>query len=77
MNTQQKDPKDSHVCLALIDGEILEYGTADLRQDYDPNKGSDGRWEYLGEGMIWSANGFRQTGSTRLHFWARAGVSTE
>lgn len=61
MNTQQKDPKDSHVCLALIDGQILEYDTCDPKGPR-PFIYPEDRWKYLGEGTTWIG------AKTRLHF---------
>lgn len=40
MTTQHKD---SHVCLALIDGRTLEYDGGSPNRDYDPNYGSSAR----------------------------------
>lgn len=59
-----------NVCLAKISQKILEYDGANparWSEFYTTKYG----WEYLGEGVIWSVNGTRQVGETRLHFWKR------
>lgn len=59
-----------NVCLANIGGKILKYDDANPIRCSALYTTKDG-WEYLGEGVIWSINGFKQVGSRRLHFWKR------
>ena len=65
MDKQQKKP---HVTLAEISGKILKYDGASPTRWSALYTTKDG-WEYLGEGVIWSINGYREVGSRRLHFW--------
>jgi len=61
---------ERNVCIAKIDGQILEYAGANPKRRSKFYTAKTG-WKYLGEGVIWSVNGVSQPGSTRLHFWAR------
>lgn len=67
MTTQQEK---SHIYLALIDEEVLEYDTCDDKGPRPFIYPKD-RWEYLGEGAIHSIDGVQQAGKERLHFWVR------
>lgn len=56
-------------CIALINGQHFCYDDASVAPPQGAH--SEKEWEYLGEGVIYSVNGTKQRGETRLHFWRR------
>ena len=57
--------EEKKVCIALIDGQLVQYDACDMNKNpvYES-------WHYLGQGTIYSTDGIVQKKSTKvLHFW--------
>jgi hypothetical protein len=63
----------NHITEAKIKGKIVVYDRCSQnRHAYDEtNFKFETEFEYIGEGVIWSVDGVRQSSATVYHFWVR------